>query len=110
MASPYDFMGDLKFDFKEVPTWRGDSGEKTTAMLSDIVKYYEKYENLPQPAKDFCKNSFAKLMTMKFVLDVNIGKSVGTQTADGTRAVYRCLHRRKTAVTYESWWRPGSEQ
>ena len=87
MASPYDFMGDLKFDFKEVPTWRGDSGEETTAMLSDIVTYYEKYERLPQPAKDFCKISFAKLMTMKFVLDVNISESVGTQTTDGTRAV-----------------------
>lgn len=86
-ASPCDFIGDLKFDFKEVPTWRGDSGEETTAMLSDIVTYYEKYENLPPPAKHFCKTSFAKLMTMKFVLDVNIGESVGTQTADGTRTV-----------------------
>ena len=86
-ASPYDFIGDLQFDFKEVPTWRGDSGEETTAMLTDIVTYYEKYENLPPPAKHFCKTSFSKLMTVKFILDVNIDESVGTQTADGTRAV-----------------------
>ena len=87
MASPYDFIGRLKFEITEVPKWREKSGMKTTAMLSDIVQFYEKYEELPQPAKQFCKDSVAKLMTMKFILDVNIGESVGTQTADGTQAV-----------------------
>ena len=79
MASPYDFIGRLKFEITEVPKWREKGGIKTTAMLSDIVQFYEKYEELPQPAKQFCKDSFAKLMTMKFILNVNIGQSVGTQ-------------------------------
>ena len=87
MASPYDFIGSLKFEITEVPKWREKSRKTTTAMLSDIVKFYERYEELPQPAKQFCKDNFARLMAMKFVLDVNIGESVGTQTADGTQAV-----------------------
>ena len=83
----YDFIGIVDFDFNEVPNWRQDKKETTTNLLSDIVEFYKKYEGLSQSAKDFCETSFVKLMTVKFVLNVNVGESVGTQTADGTRAV-----------------------
>ena len=56
MTLPYDFIGNLEFDFTEVPGWRENSGMKTTAaMLLDIVQFYGRYEELPQSAKQFCK-------------------------------------------------------
>ena len=76
MANRFDFIGKVDFDFNEVPNW-----------LSDIVGFYKKYEGLSESAKQFCKGSFVKLMAIKFVFNVNVGESVGTQTADGTRAV-----------------------
>ena len=75
----------MNFDITEVPEWRQNK-EGTSKLLSEIVEFYKKYE-LSQSAKQFCKDNFVRLMTVKFVLSVNVGELVGTQTADGTRAV-----------------------
>jgi len=84
--SRYDYLGSLKFDIKDVPEWQND-GIHMSTLLSDIVDFYRKYLNLPEKAKDFAEKSFAKLMATRFVFNVNVGESIGTQTADGTQAV-----------------------
>ena len=85
--SPYDFIGELNYDITELPKWRQNREEGTSKLLSEIVEFYKRYEELSQSAKQFCKENFVKLMTVKFVLTVNVGESVGTQTMDGTRTV-----------------------
>ena len=70
----------------EEPEWRQET-TKTSKLLSDVVDFYKKYEKLPQSAKHFCKTTFVKIMTVEFVLNVNVAESVGTQTEAGTRAV-----------------------
>ena len=83
----YEFIGKLDFNFNETPQWRQNGEKSTTEMLLDIIKFYENYQKLSQVEKDFCEKRFVKLMTVKFVLNVNVGESVGTQTMDGTQAV-----------------------
>ena len=74
------------YEITELPKWR-QNREGTSKLLSEIVEFFKRYEELSQSAKQFCKDSFVKLMTVKFVLNVNVGESVGTQMVDGTRAV-----------------------
>ena len=83
----HDYVGRLDFSFTELPKWRKDEEERTSKLLSDIVDFFKRYEKLPQVAKKFCTTGFAQLMTVKFVFNVNVGESVGTQTESGTQAV-----------------------
>ena len=88
MAYRYDYIGKVDFDFNEVPEWRHNVNRNetttptTTELLSGVVDFYKKYEGLSQSAKEFYRVSFVRLMTVKFVLNVNVGESVGTQTAE----------------------------
>jgi len=85
----YDYLaclGCLEFNLNERPNWR-QNGESTSGMVSDIVSFYGRYLELPEHAAEFVENNFAKLMTTKFVFNINVGSSIGTQTADGTQAV-----------------------
>ena len=82
----HNYVGLLNFNFTEFPQWR-KSKEGTSKLLAEIVDFFKRYEQLPQVAKQFCKTSFVPLMTVKFVFNVNVGESVGTQTENGTQAV-----------------------
>ena len=81
-----NYIGLRDFDFTEFPKWRKNK-EGISKLLAEIVDFFKRYEQLPQIAKQFCTNSFVPLMTVKFVFNVNVGESVGTQTENGTQAV-----------------------
>ena len=53
-------------------------------LLKDIVQMRKRYDISPKKAQDYCKNDFAPVMAVEFVLNSNIGEKVGTQTFDGT--------------------------
>ena len=84
----YDYIGEINFQFNESPKWRQKRNEATTTseLLSDIVDLYKRYhsEGLPLSTKQFCETTFVKLMTVEFVLNLNVAESVGTQTEVGT--------------------------
>ena len=82
----FDYVGNLKFKINDSPKWR-KNGISTSEMLSDIVRFHERWLHLSESAQEFVTNSFAMVMTTKFVLNVNVSSSIGTQTADGTQAV-----------------------
>ena len=94
----YDYLGNIKFELNESPNWRQNSEAPnltTSAQLSDIVDFYKRYGSLPQAAKNFNETTFVKVMSVAFVLNANVGESVGTQTEAGTRAVIEDYMRRR---------------
>lgn len=76
----------LRFQFDETPKWRDGSPPLTTSkMLEQITKRRMEYQRLPQHAKHFCEQQFARAMAVDYIHNLNIGEMVGTQTHEDTQ-------------------------
>ena len=78
----------LEFTFDESPKWRDESpGMTTSKMLEQITKWRLEYKRLPQDAKDFCVQQFARAMAVDYIHNLNVGERVGTQSLEDTKEV-----------------------
>lgn len=64
---------DLDFEFENRPRWR-DPGEPTTdQMVTEIVEFRKRYEELPNYAKQFCTGRFSSIMCVESIKCSYIG-------------------------------------
>ena len=80
----------MDYTLTESPVWR--TVRKTTQqLLEEITAFANRYQRLPESAKEFCENEFAAAMTENYIYHLNIGELVGTQTENDTKQVLEHL-------------------
>ena len=74
----------LSFSIENSPSWRK---EKTTTseMITKITEFRLEYNKLPEQAKQFCTEQFAKAMAVDYIHNLNVGECVGTQDKENTK-------------------------
>ena len=79
----------LKFQFDEKPDWRDTTLPTTTDMIEQITKRRVEYIKLPEHAKNFCTEQFARAMAVDYIHNLNVGELVGTQSQEDTKEVLK---------------------
>ena len=74
----------LDFLFEERPKWRRSEQPSTSEMVTEIVEFRKKYEQLPEYAKQFCTGSFSSIMAAECINHSYVGETPGSQTIKGT--------------------------
>ena len=74
----------LSFSLLEKPEWR-DLESTTSEMITKITGFRLKYNKLPEQAKRFCTEQFAKAMAVDYIHNLNVGECVGTQDKENTK-------------------------
>lgn len=79
---------ELRFPIQDRPKWRGSYSSITTAkIIDDIVKFRKNWKDSQEEEKKFCKESFAPIMTVEFIYNLNVGEQVGSQTRAETEVI-----------------------
>lgn len=78
---------ELDFEMKDRPKWRDLTGPSTREIVDEIVKFRERFHDLKDEAVKFCRDSFAPVMAVDFIYNVNIGEQVGSQTRAETEDI-----------------------
>ena len=86
-----EYIGTINFDLVELPTWKptpvASGYVRMSELLSEIVEFKRRYDNLPQKVQFNCNSTFAKVMAVEFVHKTNAGESVGLQSREDVESV-----------------------
>lgn len=86
-----EYVGDVNYNLVELQTWKIEPAapadyNEISELLTEIVQYRRRYDNLPPEVKANCASIFAE-MELEFVHKTSVGESVGVQSKEDAKAV-----------------------